>query len=387
MHRHKISRSDVFFGKGVDTLACLVLLLMVFGAVRVSFAAGPTSALVNAKREAEVRGYIFIISHDEIVTKARQEGRLRVLGGMEPPTMKATAAAFMKKYPFINLQIQEITGTDAAQRNILEIKSGARDWDVHRLSTDRYPDYLPYLLKVDLLGLAEQGVIRIPPPMIDPNQRNAVAFYNRFQVTAYNKNLVTPTQVPKSWDDLLKTEFRGRKLMLDPRALSVSALVPAWGLEKTLDFARRLAAQQPVWVGSNSRGMGALLAGETPLLVGGNLSTVIRAQAKDPAGILQYVILEPVPLRLGELEAIQSNAQNPHAALLWLEWMASLEAQKLADEHEPLASSVFVRGGAVEQQLRGKKVSVVNWENQLQVEEWQAKIVEAYGFPKAEGNR
>ena len=371
----------------VATLVCLVVLLSGLGAARLCLAASSASALHSAKREAEARGYAFIADHDVIVAKAKQEGRLRVLGGMEPPTMKATAAAFGKKYPFINLQIQEITGTDAAQRNILEIKSGARDWDVHRLSTDRYPDYLPYLLKVDLLGMAQQGVIRIPPPMIDPNQRNAVAFYNRFQVTTYNKNLVTPAQAPKSWDDLLKAEFKGRRFMLDPRALSVSALVPAWGLEKTLDFARKLAAQQPVWVGSNSRGMGALLTGETPLLIGANLSTVIRAQGKDPAGIIEYVILEPVPLRLGELEAIQSNAQNPHAALLWFEWMASLEAQKLADEHEPLASSVFVRGGAVEQQLRGKKVSVVNWENQLQVEEWQAKIVEAYGFPKAEGNR
>lgn len=65
--------------------------------------------------------------------------------------------------------------------------------------------------------------------------------------------------------------------------------------------------------------------------------------------------------------------------------MASPEAQKLADEHEPVSSSVYVRGGVVEQELRGKKLSVVSWEDQANFGGWQAKVFEAYGFPKAAG--
>jgi ABC-type uncharacterized transport system YnjBCD substrate-binding protein len=102
---------------------------------------------------------------------------------------------------------------------------------------------------------------------------------------------------------------------------------------------------------------------------------------------LQYVALEPVPVRLALEEAIQANAQNPYSALLWLEWMASPEAQKLADEHEPLGSSLYVRGGGVEQELRGKKLSTVSWEHHQNMEQWQAKVVEAYGFPKPEKSR
>jgi hypothetical protein len=100
--------------------------------------------------------------------------------------------------------------------------------------------------------------------------------------------------------------------------------------------------------------------------------------------VLQYTALQPVPVRLALEEAIQTGAQNPHAALLWLEWMAGAEAQKLADEHEPSSSSLHIRGGIVEQELRGKKLSLVNWEDHQYMEQWQAKIVEAYGFPKAE---
>jgi hypothetical protein len=45
--------------------------------------------------------------------------------------------------------------------------------------------------------MAEQGVLQIPTPMIDPQNRNIAAFYSRLIVSAYNKNLVPPEQVPK----------------------------------------------------------------------------------------------------------------------------------------------------------------------------------------------
>jgi ABC-type Fe3+ transport system substrate-binding protein len=128
----------------------------------------------------------------------------------------------------------------------------------------------------------------------------------------------------------------------------------------------------------------SIIAGELPMMIGLNNTSVRRAQTKDPLGVLQYVVFEPVPLRFGEVEAIQSTAQNLGAALLWFEWMASGEAQKIADEQEPFASSVFVRGGAVEQELKGKKLSVVGWGHHENVNAWEAKIVQAYGFPKAD---
>jgi hypothetical protein len=64
--------------------------------------------------------------------------------------------------------------------------------------------------------------------------------------------------------------------------------------------------------------------------------------------------------------------------------MASAEAQRLIDEHEPLASSVYVRGGFVERELAGKELSVLSWEDRAKAGEWEGKIFEAYGFPKAE---
>jgi ABC-type Fe3+ transport system substrate-binding protein len=372
-------------GTRIQEVAIIIFLMAPLSVCTLASAATSGSALQKAKHEAEAKGYTFITSHDEIIAQAKKEGRLRVLAEMEPPTIKATTKAFMQKYPFINLEVQEISGTSAVQANILEIKSGAgKDWDILHLSQDFYNEFIPYLWKIDLLGMAGQGVLQIPTPMIDPRHRNVAAFYTRFQVAVYNKNMFTAQQLPKFWEDILKPAFKGRKFAADIRPTEIAALVPAWGLEKTLDFARMLAAQQPIWVRGSVRTFPSILAGEVPILIGPSFHSIKRVQQKDSTGVLQYALLEPVPVRLALAEAIQAGSKNPHAALLWLEWMASIEAQRFADEHEPVGSSIHVLGGAVKQAITGKKLSVVSWEHQQSMEQWQAKVFEAYGFPKAE---
>jgi iron(III) transport system substrate-binding protein len=350
-----------------------------------SFAASPSSALLKAKQEAESKGFVFFPNHDEIVSRAKKEGQLRVIYGLfESSTQKTTTEAFKKKYPFIDLHVEAIRGTDAGQRSLLQIKSGAaQSWDIVRTYTDFYSEYLPFLWKIDLLGMAEQGVLAIPPKIIDPRQRNTIAILSRFSVIAYNKNLVPPNQVPKTWEDILRPEFKGRKFAVDIRPQELAALVPSWGLEKTLDFSRKLAAHQPIWVRGGTRTLVALGAGEIPLFLGVNYDSVKRYQRKDPSGTVQFAVIEPVPVRIGSEHAILAKSKNPHAALLWLEFIASEEAQRLIDEHEPLAASVYVRGSIAEQELKGKQLSVVSWEQEQGMEEWLAKMFEAFGFPKA----
>ena len=295
----------------ISTLAVFIVAASWFFSFSV-LAATPSQSILKAKKDAEAKGYVFYESRDEIVAKAKQEGKLRVLAEMEPPTIKASIKAFAKKYPFINLHIEEITGTDSARRNILEIKSGmAKDWDILHLSTDFYNEYLPHLWKVDILGMAEQGVLQIPPAMVDPKHRNVVGFYSRFQVTVYNKKLFAADKLPKFWDDILKPEFKGKKFAADIRPTEIAALVPAWGLEKTLDFARKVAAQEPIWVRGGSRTITAIIAGEIPMMIGPNFHTTKRAQGKDVTGNLQYVALEPVPLRLSSRKQCRPAPKTP----------------------------------------------------------------------------
>ena len=322
-----------------SSLLCVLVFLSL---APLGFAATARPGLAKAQQEAEAKGYLFIADREEIVAKAQKEGKLRVISSMEPETAKASVAAFKKKYPAIDLSVEPRTGSESAHQLVLHVKSGtaSKEWDVVSTSSSHINDYIPHLWKVDLQGMAETGVLQIPHQIVDSTQRNIVAFHSRFQVLAYNKNLVPPAQVPKVWEDLLKPEFKGRKFSLDIRPGGLSTLVPAWGLEKTLDFARRLASQQPIWVRGDPRALTGMLAGEIPMMVAANFHDLKRAQKKDPGGVLQYAVLEPVPFRLALAQSILATAQNPYAGLLWFEWLATAEAQKIADEHEPMASVV-----------------------------------------------
>jgi hypothetical protein len=167
-------------------------------------AAELSAALAKAKQDAEAKGYVFHASHDEIVARAKKEGKLRVFSSQEPPAVKAIASAFKQKYPFIDVQVNELIGLDNYQRALAEMKAGFAKWDVNYLAADFYPEYLPYQKKFDILGMAELGVLQMVPKLIDPVNRNVVALQSNMQGVAYHKELSSAARVPDSWEGFLQ---------------------------------------------------------------------------------------------------------------------------------------------------------------------------------------
>ena len=346
-------------------------------------AAAPSAALAKAKQEAESKGYIFIVNRDEIVEQAKKEGRLRILSAEDPSVIKACTEAFKKKYPFIDVRAEGIDGLEVYQRMLQEMKAGLAKWDVNYVAFDFYADYLPHQKKFDLLGMARQGVIQMPAELVDPANRHIVALQSNAQIVAYNKTLLAPDKVPTTWEDFLKPEFKDRKFATDVRPKAFAALVPAWGQEKVIALAKQIAAQKPIWLRGDAQMITFLMNGEYSLLLGVNYKTFVRVQKKDTKGVLAYNAAEPVPIRLSETEAVLGRADNPHAALLWLEFQAGPEGQKIRDELD-LAASVFTPGSAHEQLARGKKVSLLAWDHYLKMGAYEEETVKAFGFPRAE---
>src|SRR5262245_31501006 len=342
--------------------------------VALSAAAAP-GALQKAKQEAEAKGFVFETSRDEIIAKARKEGKLRVISSLEMENLKPVSDAFKKKYPFIDLRAEEIAGTDTYQRMLLEMKAGtASGWDVNYLTTDFYHEYFPYHKKFEVLCIAHHSVLQTTVGMIDPVNRNIVAYSTNTQIVAYNKKLVAEEKVPIVWEDFLKPEFKGKKFLVDIRPQEVANLVPAWGLEKTLQFARAIAAQEPIWIRGHSRALAAMAAGEYPMLLGANLNSTKRAIAKDRSGSLAFKVAEPVPIRIADHEAVLGKASSPYAGLLWLEFIASADTQNIINRDDK--GSVFFPGTTPYQLTQGKKVTLVAWEHAPQLEELQKKVVE-----------
>jgi iron(III) transport system substrate-binding protein len=354
------------------------------GTSTVQGAAAPSAPLLKAKQEAEAKGYVFVTSHEEIVERAKKEGKLTVLSSQEPAAIKAMATAFKQKYPFIDVRARELIGLENYQRMLQEMKAGmAKTWDVNYIAFDFYGEYLPYQKKFDLLGMAGRGVLQIEPKLVDPVNRDVVAVQSNMQVVAYNKELIAGNKVPDTWEDFLRPEFKGRKFALDVRPKTLAALVPAWGLEKTVEYARKLAAQQPIWFRGEQRLLTYMISGEIAICYGPNYKSFKLIQAKDPRKVLEYKVVEPVPVRLTEADAVLNTAANPYAGLLWLEFQASPEGQKILDEVD-LAASIFTPGSVNEQLTRGKRLSVLAWEHYPKMSKYEEELVKAFGFPRAE---
>ncbi len=361
----------------------LAVLQLAWSLASLAHATAAASPTTKAKHEAETRGYAFELSHNDIVSKAKREGRLRVMSSLEGDMLKPVAEAFRKKYPFIELRAEEISGTDTYQRMILEMKAGAaRGWDINFIAGDFYDEYLPHQRRFDILGMAQQRILQIPVGMIDPVNRNIVAYTTNTMVVTYNKNLLSDEKVPTQWEEFLKPEFQGRKFLADIRPQFTSALVPAWGIEKTLQFAKKISTQNPVWVGGHSRAIGALSTGEHAVYLGANLTGTKRFMSKDVTGALRYKMVEPIPVRIGDHEAVFDKADSPYAALLWLEFVSGPEAQKLIESG--YKGSIFSPGTTAFQVARAKKLSLVDWRHYTKMQEYMRLVVEAYGFPKAE---
>jgi hypothetical protein len=60
--------------------------------------------------------------------KPREKGDLRVLSAEDPNVIKATAEAFQKRYPFINVRAEGIEGTEVYLRVLEEMRSGFAKW-------------------------------------------------------------------------------------------------------------------------------------------------------------------------------------------------------------------------------------------------------------------
>lgn len=70
---------------------------------------------------------MFFTDHDEIVSRAKKEGKVRVFSGQDSKSLKTVTEAFKKKYPFIDVRAEPIDGTEIYQRMFQEMKADARE--------------------------------------------------------------------------------------------------------------------------------------------------------------------------------------------------------------------------------------------------------------------
>src|SRR4026207_215525 len=119
-----------------------ITVIVVLGLLLPRGANAATPSLLKARQAAQANGFVFEASHDEILAKAKKEGKLRVISSLDKETYKQLTDAFKQKYPFIDFALTPVDGSEAAQRFLMELRAGSgKNWDSVHLSRDFYNEF------------------------------------------------------------------------------------------------------------------------------------------------------------------------------------------------------------------------------------------------------
>ncbi|HEX9446036.1 MAG TPA: extracellular solute-binding protein [Candidatus Binatia bacterium] len=203
----------------------------------------------------------------KLVEAAKKEGgKVVVYGSLEADTTDAVVKAFEKKTG-LGVEYWRASTTKVMDRAATEFRAKKALVDV----------ILVHDAEMQLL-FKEKIVSRYDSPMfkdftkesIDPER--GPRYRDTIIGIVYNKNTIKAEDTPKTLDDILKPQFRGRLVMPDPTQHTtttewVASLPKLMGKEKADKFIRDLAAAKPLLVESLLPAVERVSTGESALAI------------------------------------------------------------------------------------------------------------------------
>jgi iron(III) transport system substrate-binding protein len=262
---------------------------------------------------------------------ARKEGKFVVVDTMRDEA-DAHATMFMKRYPFIRVEMTDDLGSqDAAEQLYAEETAG-------RHLTDAIVAALPDLN--ELLG--KNMLARFPTPVksailprykdfADSQDRWLPFFWSELGIS-YNTNLVPPDKAPKTWQDLCNPFFKGNVSYDPAETRFLAGLDTMLGEKGTEDYLKCLGANGPIIQRGHDQRTQLMLAGDHMVTSDNYLFTGLVVKRKNPGAPYGMVLTAPI-LAYAGLVTINRNTPHPNAAALFAEWLMSTENQQYIAEN------------------------------------------------------
>jgi ABC-type Fe3+ transport system substrate-binding protein len=272
-----------------------------------------------------------------LVEKARAEGRVvwlttHILGEVALPL----AAAFKATHG-IEVVVQRTTPRQTADRLVQAARTPRTAIDVVDGRSA-----IPHLKRAGFLSpLAPETLALLPPHLVD-RDGYWVASNVYLHAIAVNTERVAPAQRPRTLDDVLRPEWRGRIAWSGQATLSGGAGFIGTQLRDKGEAAGRaflgqLAGQQISTFDVPSRQIvEMLIAGEFDIAL-----QVYAHQASISAGRGAPILWLPLEPLTGSVSAIAiaRQARHPYAARLFLEFILSRQGQEIFREADQIPAS------------------------------------------------
>jgi iron(III) transport system substrate-binding protein len=269
-----------------------------------------------------------------VLAAARKEGQALVYTSLNLKDAVPIKEAFEKKYG-VKLELWRASSEKVLQRSLTEARAG-------RFAVDAFELDAPQLEALRREGLLEEFYspqFRNLPPAAFPAHRSYAADRFNFFTIAYNTNLVKPGEVPNSYDDLLNARWTGRLGLEASDTDWFGAMVRAMGQERGLAFFRALARMKPQLRTGHTLMAELVASGEIPLAVSIYNHNAERLAVKGAP--IKWKALRPTFGRANAV-ALAKRAEHPNAALLFADFILSLEGQRLIKERNRVPASPAV---------------------------------------------
>jgi iron(III) transport system substrate-binding protein len=313
---------------------------------------------------------------DDLIAGAKKEGVIELYAPstLTPEGAQRLGEAFNKKYG-LNLRLN-FTPAGSMTRDVGKIVGIAatgqpQEWDVMLIHDAGHATlWLKKLHKT--YDYTKVGV----DPLAIQYDGGTVILANQFALPAYNKQLVSPKDVPKNWQDLLDPKWKGGKLGMTTATHHVARLATLWGEAKTTEYVKALAAQQPI-LGP----LGTIYSRNQlcEVLVTVTLTDSFVHQAKvSGAPIVHAEEVTPV-ISPAYNAGVLKGAPHPNAGHLFSAFLPTPPAQQILEKFGG-HTSAFVPGTPAYKFVQGKKTIYLKQEHAEMVDRLTAEYGKIFGF-------
>ncbi len=260
----------------------------------------------------------------KLVAEGKKEGKVVIYGSMETDIFESIQKAFEKKTG-ITVDYWRAAGATVLERASTERKANKVAYDL--VLNNAGP--MEILLAENALAkydspLAKNFPAEFVHPQLGPSYRTSIVGI------IYNKSIHSPDKAPRSLEDLLKPEFRGKLAFPDPQRGAVAIMWPLslyklMGKNRAEKYLRDLAATKPMIVEGVLPAAERATSGETPIAIS-YLKYVINFGQKGAP--LDYVRQEKM-LGHNHAIALSNKAAHPNAAKAFLDYFYSDDSLKI----------------------------------------------------------
>ena len=294
------------------------------------------SALAQDRAARNLQIYLYKGADREarLLDGAKKEGVVNIYTSLNTKDSGPITEVFEKKYGVKTL-LWRASSEKVLQRAVTEARAGRHQCDVIETNGPE----MEAMYREKLLAEFHSPHFSELAPASFPKHRHYVATRFNFFTIGYNTNLIKPAEVPNTYEDLLHPRFVG-KLGLEASDTDwFAALVKFMGEEKGLAFFRKLAEAKPQMRTGHTLLAELVSSGEIPITATIYNHNMERLAVKGAP--VKWKALTPTFARPNAI-GVAARGPNPHAGLLFTDFLLSREGQTLLKERNRVPSSLAV---------------------------------------------